>query len=292
MLINAANMDGLFKSYNTLFQKAFDKAPTDYEKVAMTVPSGTGSNDYAWLAGIPMVREWVGERYVKSIEAMHYEVANKDFEATVSVKRNTIKDDQIGLTAPIFSTLGFNAKRHPDKLIFDLMIAGFVSACYDGQYFFDTDHEVAGASVSNDGGGSGEPWFLLCTSSPIKPFIFQSREKEKLTRMDKDNDENVFMRKEYLYGVDYRGNAGYALWQLAFGSKDTLNATNYAAARAAMMAFKNDEGVPLGIVPDLLVAGPTHESAGKSLVKIDTNASGAGNPWYGTADLLITPWLA
>ena len=292
MIINTASLLGLYKAFNTKFQAAFDKAPTDFEKVAMTVPSGTGSNDYAWLANIPMVREWVGDRLIKSMEAMHYEIHNKDYEATVSVKRNDINDDQIGLYSPIFDTLGFNAKRHPDKLIFDLMSGGFDSLCFDGQYFFDTDHDVAGSSVSNDGGGSGEPWFLLCSTFPVRPFIFQSREKAKLVRMDKENDENTFMQKEYLYGVDYRGNAGYGLWQLAYGSKDTLNATNYAAARAAMMAFKNDEGVPLGIVPNLLVGGGTHESAGRSLVEIPTNASGAGNPWYNTAKLLITPWLS
>lgn len=292
MIINTASLLGLYKAFNTRFQSALNKAPTDFEKISMTVPSGTGSNDYAWLANIPMVREWVGDRFIKSISAMHYEIHNKDYEATISVKRNDINDDQIGLYTPMFDTLGFNAKRHPDKLIFDLLKNGFASDCYDGQYFFDTDHEVAGASVSNNGGGSGEPWFLLCTTFPVRPLIFQSREKAKLIRMDKETDENTFMRKEYLYGVDYRGNAGYGLWQLAYGSKDTLSPANYATARAAMMALKNDEGMPLGIVPDMLVAGPTHESAGRSLLEIANNASGAGNPWYKTAKLLITPWLA
>ena len=40
-----------------------------------------------------------------------------------------------------------------------LVAAGFTSLCYDGQYFFDTDHPVgpneSPASVSNHGGGAG-----------------------------------------------------------------------------------------------------------------------------------------
>ena len=31
-------------------------------------------------------------------------------------------------------------------------------------------------------------------------------------------DDNVFFEKKYIYGVDSRDNAGYGLWQLAYGS--------------------------------------------------------------------------
>ena len=67
---------------------------------------------------------------------------------------------------------------------------------------------------------SGNPtaWFLLDTSKPIKPIIFQERKKPQFVALDKAEDENVFMKKEYVYGVDSRGNAGYGLWQLAYGS--------------------------------------------------------------------------
>jgi len=63
-----------------------------------------------------------------------------------------------------------------------------------------------------------DQWYLLCTKRAIRALVFQLREKAKLVALDKDNDDNVFMRKEYLYGVDGRYNAGYGLWQLAYGS--------------------------------------------------------------------------
>lgn len=67
---------------------------------------------------------------------------------------------------------------------------------------------------------SGNPteWFLLCTTMPVKPFIFQQRKKTEFVAMDKPDDSNVFMKKEFIYGVDCRDNAGFALWQLAYGS--------------------------------------------------------------------------
>lgn len=63
-----------------------------------------------------------------------------------------------------------------------------------------------------------EQWYLLCTKRAIKPLVFQIREKPNFVSLDSENDENVFYRKEYIYGVDARYNAGYGLWQLAYGS--------------------------------------------------------------------------
>jgi phage major head subunit gpT-like protein len=70
---------------------------------------------------------------------------------------------------------------------------------------------------------------------------------------------------------------------------------NYVAARAAMMGFSNEEGVPLGIKPNLLVVPPTLEAQGKEILMTDLlGIGGEGsktNIWKGTADLLVVPWL-
>jgi len=292
MIINQAALQGIYRSFSTIFKQAFDAAPSMWQEVAMRAPSTGRSVDYKWLGDFPMMREWVGERVIKDLSAFHYELVNKDFESTVAVDRNDIEDDQIGVYSPMIQGLGAAAKQHRDILVFGLLKNGFSTICFDGQYFFDTDHPVAGQSVSNFGGGSGAPWFLMDLSRPVKPLILQVRKEPQFVAMDSPKDENVFMRKEFRYGVDDRKNVGFGFWQLAYGSKDTLNSTNYAAARAAMMSFKNDEGVPLGIVPTHLVVPPTLEEAGKRLVETQNDASGAGNPWYGTAKLLVVPWLA
>lgn len=66
--------------------------------------------------------------------------------------------------------------------------------------------------------GNDSAWHLLCTSKVIKPIIFQEREKPKFVSKDQPEDDNVFMRKEFIYGAEARGNAGYSFWQLAYGS--------------------------------------------------------------------------
>lgn len=292
MIVNQANLSGIYKTFRTIFNEAFAGAPSQWPVVAMQVPSEGRSIDYKWLGDFPGMREWVGDRQIKDLSAFSYEIVNRDFESTIEVDRNDIEDDQIGVYSPMIQGLAWAARQHPDLLVFALLKGGFATACYDGQYFFDTDHPVAGASVSNSGGGSGAGWYLLDLSRPIKPIILQVRKRPEFVSMDKPDDENAFMRKKYRYGVDDRKNVGFALWQLAYGSKQTLDATAYTAARAAMMAFKNEEGVPLGIVPTHLVVPPTLESAGRTILEAATGANGASNPWYNTAKLVVVPWLA
>lgn len=62
-------------------------------------------------------------------------------------------------------------------------------------------------------------WYLIAVGKAVKPFVFQLREEVVFVSQDKPEDEANFMRKKFRYGVDYRGNAGYALWQLAVKNK-------------------------------------------------------------------------
>jgi len=298
MIINAEGLARLYTAFTAVFNAAFQGTETWYERVAMTVPASTRIMDYKFLLDFPMVREWIGDRQISSLEPKAYQVETKDWEATIEVDRNDIEDEQLGFYNPIVAALAQEAKKHPERLIADLMSAGFTTACYDGQYFFNTDHPVGSGTVSNFGGGSGTPWFLLDTNRAIKPFIFQLRRGVQLVRMDRQEDENAFMRKKYRYGVDYRGAAAYGLWQLAYASKETLNSTNYAAARSTMMAFINSEGRPLGIKPSLLLVPPSLEAQAREILQAqfiigDPNAGGTkSNVWQGTADLLVIPELA
>jgi phage major head subunit gpT-like protein len=128
---------------------------------------------------------------------------------------------------------------------------------------------------------------------PIKPIILQIRKQPQFVAMDKPDDEQAFMRKKFRYGVDDRKNVGFGLWQLAYGSKATLDATSYAAARAAMMSYTKEDGItPLGIVPTHLVTGPSLESTAKAVIEKTNLAGGESNIWYNTVKYVNVPWLA
>ena len=151
MLVNKANLTAVFINLKTTFNKAFDAAPSMWEKTTMRVPSTSGQNDYAWLSNFPKMRKWLGDKVIKTLEAFKYTIVNDDFEATVEVDRNHIDDDQIGIYQPQAMDAGFSSKQLPDEIDADLKNGAFTNECYDGQYFYDNDHEVAGASVSNLG---------------------------------------------------------------------------------------------------------------------------------------------
>ena len=294
MIINSANMRGIFNGFNVKFNKAFDEVKPTYEQVATVVPSTMESETYAWLGDIPGMREWIGDREIQNLSGCDYVIRNKDFELTVGVPRNIIEDDKLGLYGPSIQMLGQSAASHPDELVFGLLADGFSAKCYDGKPFFATDHKVGKSkSASNKGtaklsvssyaaartsmmsltNGKGQPlnltpnllvvppaleamalkilnaelidgstntmkgtatplvapqlaghdnvWFLLCTNRPIKPLIYQERQKAKFVSKNNETDDNMFFSKQALYGVDSRGNVGFGFWQMAFGSDGT-----------------------------------------------------------------------
>jgi phage major head subunit gpT-like protein len=296
MIINQANLNALFEGFNTRFNQAFEGAKSHVDAVAMTVPSSSRQENYGWMGAMPGFREWIGPRILQNLSLQSYTLKNLPFESTISVPRDDIDDDQYGVFGPMFSEMGRRAKTHPDELLFSLLKNAFTTICFDGQNFFDSDHPVGDgvippASVANTDGGSGAAWFLLDTSRAIRPFIWQLRKPYQLVRKDQATDDNVFMNKEFIYGTDARCNVGLGLWQLAWGSKQTLDATHYKAARSAMMAFKDDAGKLLGVMPDTLVCGSTNESAALKLLNSEYAAGGESNEWKGTAKLIVTPYL-
>ncbi|AXE33115.1 MULTISPECIES: Mu-like prophage major head subunit gpT family protein [Chromobacterium] len=297
MIVNASSLKALFVNLKLTFHNAFDAAPGQWQKIAMLVPSTARSNDYKWLSSFPRMQKWIGEKAVKALAASGYSITNDDWEATVEVDRNDIEDDNLGIYAPQAQMAGESAKQLADEIVSDLVNKGFVSLCYDGQYFFDVDHVVAGQSVSNRGtkklsvasqaaakagygaartamkkfkDDEGRPlninpnvllvppaledtgralltsdrledgkinpykgtaelvvdarltsddsWFLLDTSKPIKPFIYQERKKPVFVQQTDPQADGVYMRKKFLFGAEARAAGGYGFWQLAYGS--------------------------------------------------------------------------
>ena len=296
MIINNSSLQALRVGFSSEYQNAFDAVPKLKDRVAKTVRSTTAMNTYGWLKSLTGMREWLGSRTIDNLSEASYTILNKSFEKTIGVNRDNIEDDNLGMYSDGFTMMGDGAGCLPEELVWGLLKAGFATNCWDGQFFFDTDHPVILADGSlgtyaNTDGGAGQPWFLMCTKRPIKPIIYQERKAPNFVAKDKETDDNVFDRKEFVYGVDIRCNVGYGLPQLAWGSKQTLNATNYEIARAAIINMKADGGGPLGLIPDLLVVGATNEGAARGIVQSQLVNGGESNKWAGTAEVLLCPWI-
>lgn len=213
----------------TLFYKAYETAPAQYDGIVTVVPSSTNSEDYSWLGALPTMREWTDERIPRGLIEHEFTITNKDWEVTIAVDRNVIEDDQYGQLKARISAMAEEARRHIDELVFELLASGFAGVCYDGQPFFDTDHpDGVGGTQSNKG-------------------------------------------------------------------TDALSATAYGATRAAMMKFADDQGRVMGVVPDALVVPPELEETARQVLNSEfypeTGYEHIGNPWKGSATLVVSPYL-
>lgn len=303
MIVNRANLDGIYRSIKTEFNKAFSETSTFWQQTTMKIQSSSSENQYNWMSNFPKLVEWLGDKAVKNLSAFKYTIVNKSYEATIEVDRDDIEDDNLGMYAMMAGEYGLAAAEWPDDLDAALKNNAFTSLCFDGQYFYDTDHPVINPStglpvstsnkgtaalsaattaaaiasygaartalmtITSDEGSqlalmpdllevppaleatgkillesdkltdespnpykgtarllvnprltSSTAWFLHVTNRRLKPFIFQERKKPVFVKQDDMNNPDVFMRKKYKYGVEARGNAGYGLWQLSYGS--------------------------------------------------------------------------
>lgn len=299
-VLTQVQIQALHTTLKARFNAGLAMSQDDWKKVAKLITSDGKSNTYAWLTQFPAFREWIGARLHKTLAENAYTVVNKKFENTIDVQRTDIEDDNFGHYGTIAESYGQSVKDLQNDMIFQALKGGFASLCYDGQFFFDTDHPVypnedgTGVAVmaSNVQVGVGEPWVLLCTERAASPLYLQERIKPQFDALTSANNTSVFEQDVYSFGGRWRGAAAYGFWQCAFGSQDVLNAANFQAAYSNMMKRKGDGNRLLGITPDLLVVGPDNQAAAEALLKAQQNAAGASNINYNKVKLVVTPWMA
>jgi phage major head subunit gpT-like protein len=297
IIVTLALLSAIFTGFKTAFKGAFDGYKPVWNRIATRVPSNTREEKYGWLGQFPKMREWVGERVFMSLTTSDYSIKNRKFEGSIKVSRDDISDDQVGMFTPVAQELGLAGAELPDQLVFEALKMGISTACFDGQNFFDTDHpsfDANGAAVvaSNYQAGGGESWYLMVTNRPLKPLIFQERERIELQSLTDLNSEHVLKNDEFLYGTRGRCNVGYGFWQMAFRSNAALTAANYEAAYKAIQTHFGEGGRPLNLVPDLLVVGPNNRGAAKRLIDRATGDGGADNEYYKDVEVLTSPLVA
>jgi phage major head subunit gpT-like protein len=303
----AITSPALLTNLNTALQSSFKDAyaamrtEAFWDRVATLVPSTTASNTYSWLGDFPRLREWIGARVVKDMKLSGYQISNRLFESTLGVQRVQIEDDQFGHFSPIARSMGQEAAQWPDILVNEAITAGESSVCYDGQFFFDTDHPVfpnadgtgTATTWTNFTTGAGARWYLIDDSKVLKPLIFQERTKPEMEmKFDPSTSDAAFNNDLFQWGIRYRCAAGYGFPQLIHCARTALNATNFEATRTIMRNLKADGGRPLGVRPTTIMVGPSNEAAAKALFETAFLSGGGSNPNYNAAKVLVNVWMA
>lgn len=294
-------MDALFQTYNAAFtlgmQSAGNRLTAEdlmIEDIAMMGGGSGAATVHAWLCQIGSMREWVGDRVLANIKSGKLTVVNRDFEKTITIRRNDIKDDQVGLYTPLIQAMGVNAGGLWLKLGALALLQNGLWA--DGKAFFVADRKYGAQTINNyttdaltaatfktaktamesfvlDGDEPGEVvprylvvgpslrdtawdivknefvtsgtgkggavknaqqgacelrvcrrfvgayanhWRVLGEQGGMKSLYVQRRELPFLTRMDREDDYNTFMKNDFYYGTAARGEAFLTLPHLAY----------------------------------------------------------------------------
>jgi phage major head subunit gpT-like protein len=297
--ITVSALQALRTALRKEFMAGFGMVEATRTQVSMMAKSNTSFETYGWLQTLPGMREWIGPRLWHNLVERAYILHNKTWENGLSVRREAVEDDSLGLYSTLLRELGMSCAEQPEQLVWDLLKGGFDASkglAWDGQYFFDSDHltwTAAGSETtfSNTGGGSGTAWFLADLSRPLKPVVFQERRPLAFTSKDAMTDDNVVNLNEFRYGADGRWNAGYGMYQLIYGSKATLDEAAVVAAGIALTGQRRPDGSKLPIKPDTLIVGQSNLGAALKVAEAGNKANGETNVWAGKFKVLHVPYL-
>lgn len=118
------------------------------DQIGMRFQSDQESETYKWLGMAPAMREWVGGRDSKGFRENGITITNKTFEATLGVPIDWLRRDKTGQLMVRIEELAGRTVTHWQSLLSTLIMNAGSTVCYDGQYFFDTDHSEGDNSTN------------------------------------------------------------------------------------------------------------------------------------------------
>ncbi len=112
--------------------------------------SDQASEEYAWLGQSPAMREWIGGRLAKGFSENSQIISNRHFEATLEILVRDLRRDKSGQALVRIAELATRSNTHWASLLSTLIINGLTDVCYDGQFYFDTDHEEGDSGAQSN----------------------------------------------------------------------------------------------------------------------------------------------
>jgi len=130
------------------FLQSLQDTPQQWNRVARMFPMSAKNIDVVDLGAAPMPKLSGAGITIQDFIEKTLQIEPKDWDITVFITHNAIKDDQTGTLENRVRSAGQQFNKHMDKLVFQALNAGDANTyglCYDGQFFFDNDHVDKGA---------------------------------------------------------------------------------------------------------------------------------------------------
>ncbi len=110
--------------------------------------SDQSSETYKFLGQTPAMRAWIGGRQAKGFTGQGLTIVNTHYEATIEIQVKDARRDKTGQIRARVEELSDRGQTHWASLLSTLILNGATTVCYDGQYYFDTDH-TEGENTTN-----------------------------------------------------------------------------------------------------------------------------------------------
>lgn len=214
--------------------------------------SDQASEQYAWLDQVPALREWVGGRHARGFLENGISIENKHFESTIEIALRDLRRDKTSQIQARINELAERGNTHWASLLSTLIVNGETAVCYDGQYFFDTDHaEGSSGSQSNDitTDISALPATVHGTATAPSPEEMQQAMLASITQMYKFVDDK---------GEPLNETASSFMVLVPVGlSQSALAALSMVRAAAASTFAIDNFNISVALNPRLTAAGWT-----------------------------------
>jgi phage major head subunit gpT-like protein len=147
------------------------------DPVSMLFNSDQESEEYAWLGQAPAMREWIGGREAKGLRESGITIKNKKFESTLEIPVDWLRRDKTGQIQMRINEMAQRATAHWARLLSTLILNGASSVCYDGEYYFDTDHEEGESGQQSNSIGASASTATAPSAAEFETAVLKGVEK-------------------------------------------------------------------------------------------------------------------
>ena len=138
--------------------------------ISVLIPSNREVEELGWLGQVTPMRKWIGGRHEQTLNKYTLSVRNYPYEATLPISLDDMRRDKTGQIRVRAGELGTRAATNWNSLLGTLITngeAGTSALAYDGQFFFDTDHNESGSNQTNDTTATEIPSANVSTTSTL-----------------------------------------------------------------------------------------------------------------------------
>lgn len=152
------------------FQELEISSSADWlDAVSNEFDSDQASEEYPFLGQVPTMQLWKGERKTKVLRDDKFVIINDHFESTMRIEDSQRRRDK---TKQLETRISEHVRRgdsHWSALLATLIINGESTNGFDGEYFFDVDHNWGDGDQSNDIDANISDYPVSTTGSTTSP---------------------------------------------------------------------------------------------------------------------------